>query len=110
MTEQITLEEALRLVDFLDGPEGWRVKNVKGDVWGNVYGGVRGNVRGEVWGDVDNVQGNVWGNVGNVRGTINGSQWQFIETPKEKLQRLIHEGAGKAQLLEALEQLEESND
>ena len=92
MTNQITIEQALELVEFVHGPEGWRVKHVGGNVWGNVWGGVCGDVRGKVL------------------GTIKGRKWRFVETPKEKLQRLIHEGAGKAQLLEALEQLEESND
>jgi hypothetical protein len=93
MTEQITLEEALKLVQFKQAPNGsWYVKNVYGDAYGNVYG----NVCGYVW--------------GNVEGTINGREWQFIETPKEKLKRLIDEGADKDQLLEAINQLEESDD
>ena len=134
MADQITLEEALELVEFDPLPEGWRVKHVNGDVcgsvngdvWENVYGNVCGDVRRDVWGNVcgnvrRNVQGNVQGNVGgavcvdvqgnvwgNVGGTINGRQWKFIETPKEKLKRLIEEGADKAQLLEAFNQLEDN--
>jgi len=143
MTNQITLEEALKLVQFKQVPNGsWCVENVKGDVKGdvegNVYGNVEGNVKGnlegnlegdvfgnvegnlegnlegDVYGNVGDVYGNVgdvWGNVlGSVEGTINGRKWQFIETPKEKLKRLIYEGADKDQLLEAINQLEESDD
>jgi hypothetical protein len=93
LIDQITLEKALELVEFELGPEGWRVKNVKGSVYGNVLGDVWCNVRrdvlgdvlGNVWGDVcHNVCHNVWGHVG---GTINGRQWEFIETPKEELKR-----------------------
>lgn len=98
MTNQITLEKALELVEFELGPKGWRVKNVKGHVWGDVWY----NVWGDVGGDVRH---NVWGNVG---GTIKGRRWKFIETPKEKLKRLIEEGADKAQLLEAFNQLEDN--
>jgi len=87
MTEQkqITLEEALELFDFEYIDEGeWRVKQVKP------------NVRGDG-------QINVWG-------TINGRKWEFVETPREKLKRLIEEGADKDQLLEAFNQLEEFDD
>jgi hypothetical protein len=91
MANQITLEEALELVEFELLPEGWRVKSVNG----SVYGDVQGNVYGDVWCDV-------WG-------TINGRKWQFVQTPKEKLKRLIDEGADYTQLLEALNQLEDSN-
>ena len=92
MADQITIEEALELVEFEFLPEGWRVKNVKG----SLYGDVRGNVYGDVW--------------CNVRGTINGRKWQFVETPKEKLRRLIDEDADKDTLLAALDQLEDSDD
>jgi hypothetical protein len=44
----ITLEEALKLVEFERGPEGWRVKNVKGDVWGSVLGNVEVDVEGTI--------------------------------------------------------------
>ena len=111
MANQIPIEEALRLVDFEFFEGAWRVMNVKcdveGNVEGNVQGSVEGNVRCSVRGNIYvSVEGNVWGNVGSVRGTINGRKWQFIETPKEKLKRLIQEGANKAQLLEAFNQLE----
>lgn len=100
MTDQITLEKALELVDFELGSEGWRVKSVKGSVYGDIFGSAVGNI----WGDVGGSVCNVWGNVG---GTIKGRQWEFIETPKEKLKRLIEEGAGKDEILEALDQLAE---
>ena len=113
MTEQpqITLEEALKLVDFEFVDGAWRVKRVKGDVYGDVHGDVWINVRGRVLGDVRSVEGDVLGHVrgnvwSNVGGTINGRKWQFVETPEEKLKRLIDEGAGKAQLVEAINQQE----
>ena len=82
MTEQITLEEALEIVTFHQNFDGtWVVQDVKSDVLGNVEGGV-------------------WG-------TINGRQWQFIETPKEKLQRLIEE-TGNQELIDAFNQLEDN--
>jgi len=83
MTEQnqIPLEEALKLVDFEFIEGAWRVKHVKCNVWGDVR----------------------W----DVFGTINGREWQFAETPREKLERLIKEGALKWQLLEAVHQLED---
>ena len=130
MTEQITLEKALKLVTFTLAPDGnWRIIHVLDDVYGNVHGVIKGNVKGEVFGDVN---GTVWGNVvGNVRnvcgsvrgsvygdvngyvkgtvyGTINGKEWRSIETPKDKLKRLIEEGADKEQLLEAFNQLEDN--
>jgi len=99
MTNQITLEEALKLVSFYKGIDGtWRIKDVNGIVEGNVFGHVKNSVLG-------NVEGNVFG---NVFGTINGREWQFIETPKEKLQRMIEEGLSKAELQEALNQLEDN--
>ena len=57
----------------------WVVQDVKSDVLGNVEGGV-------------------WG-------TINGLKWQFVETPKGKLQRLIKE-TGNQELIDAFNQLE----
>ena len=105
MADQITLEEALELVEFELCPEGWRVKNVNGSVYGDVLG--------KVWGDVCcNVYGNVYG-------TINSRQWMFIGTPKEELKYLIEkeelrclieEDADKNQLLAALDRLEDSDD
>ena len=106
MDNQITIEEALELVEFELGPGGWRVKHVNGNVLGDVCGDVWGNVRGDVR---RNVLGNVKGSVGgNVGGTINGRQWQFVETPKEKLKRLIDEGADRDEILKALNQLEDN--
>ena len=80
--KQITLEEALKLVDFEFVDGAWRVKHVKRTVWGDVKG--------------------------NVYGTIDGRPWEFFDTPRQKLRRLIGEGADKAQLLEAVNQLEDN--
>jgi len=115
MTDQITLKEALELVEFERVPAGWRVKNVFGDVSDSVCGNVGGSVRGDVWGSVrgdvwGSVRGDVRGNVqGSVGGTIKGRRWGFVETPREKLKRLIEEGAGKDELLAAIDQLEDSD-
>ena len=96
MTEQITLEEALELVTFIKDSAGkWHVGNVRGHVRGDVYGDVGGNIGG-------NVSGMVWG-------TISGKKWAYIETPREKLARLINE-SGNAELIETFNQLEDSND
>ena len=46
MPDQITLEEALKLVDFEFVAGAWRVKHVKCDVWGDVTWDVFGTVRG----------------------------------------------------------------
>ena len=90
MTEkQIPIEEALKLVEFKLIEGIWLVKHVHGNVWGDV--------KGRVYGDVQI----------NVHGTINGREWQHVD-PKERLKRLIGEGAGKAQLLEAVNQLEDN--
>jgi len=107
MPPEITLEEALKLVTFYQGINGtWRIKDVKSDVIGNVEGSVCGDIRysvgGTVHGDVSSVKGHVWG-------TINGRKWQLIETPKEKLQRLIEE-TGNQELIDAFNQLEDNND
>jgi len=82
MADQITIEEALVLVEFQFGLHKWQVRNIRGTVYGDVWG--------------------------SVVGTIRGRHWKFIETPKEKLKRLIEEGADKAQLLEAFNQLEDN--
>ena len=107
MTEKLTILEALKLVSFKKNEYGdWFVSDVHGDVYGSVNGDVCNHVQGHVLGDIG---GNVGGNIdGTVRGTINDRKWQFIETPKEKLKRLIEEGASKHELLEAFNQLEES--
>ena len=86
MTDQITLEQALELVDFDrydDG--GWFVKTVKGYC--------------------RTVKGNCHTVEGRVLGTINGRQWQYVETPEGKVVRLIEEGASKEELLKAMEEL-----
>ena len=126
MAKEITLEEARKLVEFEFVDGSWRVRHVKssiygavcGDVGGNVGGSVRGYVGGDVYGNVHgNVHGSVNGHVGGyvfgsvrgyVGGTINGREWQYVETPKDKLKRLLDEGADKEQLLEAFNQLEEN--
>jgi len=106
MTKQITLEEALKLVRFHHITDlGWRVHDVKDFVRGNVYGGVNGGVNGDVKGDVyGDVKGDV---VGNVHGKINGRKWKFVETPKDKLQRLIEE-SGNQELIDTFNRLEEN--
>ena len=89
MTEQITLKKALELVDFRQDSKGeWYVGVVRGDCYL-----VKGNCN-----FVD----------GEVFGAINGREWQYVETPREKLQRLIEKGAGKEQLIEAFNQLEDN--
>jgi len=98
-TDQITLEEALRLVEFERCFERWTVKNVRGDVRGDVEGYVLGDVEGSVGG---NVLGDVLGDVG---GTIGRRKWQFVETPSKKLKRLIEEEASKDELLAVVDQL-----
>jgi hypothetical protein len=108
MTKQITLEQALSLVRFeYDEKKGWRVNEVNGDIYGDIYGGVNGGVggavKGHIWGGVG---GDIYGGVvGNVYGTINGRKWMYVETPKEKLQRLITE-SGNQELIDTFNQLE----
>ena len=106
MTKQITLEEALKLVTFHDtGDREWVVLSVNGDVNGNISGNVDGNIGGTIFGTV---YGDVAHNVaGTVLGTINGRKWKFVETPKEKLQRLIEE-SGNQELIDTFNQLEDS--
>jgi len=87
MAKQITLDQALNLVEFqyvqyLTHPPEWRVSSVLGDVCGDVHGAV-------------------WGK-------INGRKWYFAEAPKQKLKRLIDEGADREQLIEAVNQLEKN--
>ena len=118
---QITLEEALELVDFIfDEEKGWQVEDVKSDVRRSVWGDVGGYVEGNVYyikgfvdvvkGDVGIIRGNVdyvKGDVkGYVFGTIKDREWQFIETPKEKLERLIQADACKSEILDALNEME----
>ena len=115
MTKQITLEEALKLVDFYHATGwGWQVGAIKvsvnGPVCGDVHGDVVGSVYGDVYSDVyGDVRGIVHRNVGlNVYGKINGRYWVFAETPKEKLQRLVEENATKEELIAVIEQLEDN--
>ena len=76
MTKQITLEEALDLVSFhYITGLGWQVRTVFG------------NVAGDVW------------------GTINGRSWKAVETPKDKLLRLLG-GASEEELLKLINQME----
>ena len=99
MAEQITLEEALQLVEFEYVSDSWQVKHVKSGVEGDVEGDVVGDIAGDLWGDIK----------GNFYGTIKGRKWQLVETSQEKLRRLIEEGADRGELLEALDQLEDSS-
>ena len=106
-----TMKEIEGLVDFQRNVHGHLyVHTVNARVYGDVVGDVNGSVNGNVKGNVEgSVKGNVIGSVhgcvsGNVGGTINGRDWQFIETPKEKVIRLIREGRGE----EAIMALEES--
>ena len=96
MTKQkITIKEALELVEFEKCEDGgWFVAAVRGSchvVQGNAF---------VVRGDCDFVEG-------EVLGTINGRAWQYIETPREKLQRLIKK-TGNQELIEAFNQLEDN--
>ena len=92
MTKQITLEELLELVTVKQNAIGdWRIVDVYGTVYGNVGGSVKGDVCVSVF--------------GTVRGSISGREWQFAETPKDKLERLIKE-TGNEELIEAFNQLE----
>ena len=95
-TNQITIDEALELVDFYQSHSGkWYVSAVKGHC-------------GTVKGYCGIVEGNCHRVGGKVLTTINGREWQYIETPKGKLKRLIEEDADKEQLLEAVNQMEEN--
>ena len=127
MTKQITLEEVLSLGSFkYDDRHGWQILDVKSDVTGdvcaNVHGGIYGDVGGDIYGVigghvdgsiVGNVDGNVFGDVGGdvkgtVKGKINHRPWQFIETPKEKFQRLL-QGTRNQELIDAFNQLEDNS-
>ena len=96
MTKQITLEEALNLVSFYHADDGgWRIYTVKDTVNGTVNGNIRGDVAG-------NIKGNIGG---NLLGKINNREWQFVETPSEKVQRWV-DGASEEDLLKLINQLE----
>ena len=89
--KQITLEEALKLVDFQQAPDGyWGVKDVLVNVWGNVEGDVGGTVGG------------------TIGGTINNRKWVFIETREEVFRRLLEE-TGDTQLIDAFNQLKDNS-
>jgi len=97
MTDQITLEDALELVEFEHGSSGWRVKNVQGSVGGSVWG----DVWGSVWGSVGC---SVWGSVGCA---IKGQKWEYAETHRERFERLLVETKNE-ELIEAFKRLEDS--
>jgi hypothetical protein len=112
MTNQITRDELLDLIFVEKGAGGgWYISGVKTDVYGKVQGDVFGDIGGGVLGNIEySVIGDVIGDVGgNVGGTINGREWNFVETPREKLQRLVAEGATKEALLAAIDQLEDNS-
>jgi outer membrane lipoprotein SlyB len=97
-----TMQEVLKLVTFGRGSGGdLFVRQVHGDIKEDVRGGVGGSVKGfvhgDVWGSVlGDVKGNVIGNInGNVHGRINGKEWTLVESPKEKIIRMIREGKGE---------------
>ena len=110
MTKQITIEEALKLVSFRYNAHGeWEIGDVHGDVInieGNVTGFIHGRVSGNIYG---HIYGSVRGSVfGTVDGVIKSGEWQRVETPRQKLKRLVEKGADKGQLLEAFNQLEDN--
>ena len=107
--EQITLDEALRLVDFDQYHDGsWFVRTVK-SFCDTVEGScctVKGNCT-IIKGHCGTVEGDCHTVEGRVLYTINGRPWQYVETPREKMVRLIEEGASKEQLLKALKELDD---
>ena len=94
------------------------VGDVKGNVYGTVNGDVEGTIAGDVKGDIHGyVGGRIYGSVcgsvgghvyGSVGGTINGRSWEFIETPKEKFQRLL-QGTRNQELIDTFNQLEDNS-
>lgn len=108
---KITLEEALELVEFQKDCHGkWCVGVVRGNcriVEGNCHI-VKGNC-GFVEGNCDIVEGNCYLVEGAIYQTINDRKWQYVETPKERFERLLEKTENK-ELIEAFNQLEESND
>ena len=91
-----TIEQVLKLVAFGRNMHGeWRIYSILGDIAFDVHGHIRGSVYGDIHEDV----------TGRVLGKINGRNWQSIESPMEKLGRLIKE-SGDEEMLEAFNQLE----
>ena len=106
---QITLAEALDLVDFRQDIRGkWYVHRVKGNV-DTVEGDV-GIVEGYVGiaREVNTVEKNVGFVQGTVCRTINGKEWQYVESQEEKLKRLINETDNK-ELIETFNQIENNS-
>ena len=104
MTEQITLEEALKLVEFRKDCLGkWYVRAVRGDCEL-----VEGDC-GIVAGNCDIVAGNCDIVNGTVYQTISSRKWQYVETPKERFERLLGETKNE-ELIKAFNQLEDSDD
>ena len=104
MTDQITLEEALKLVKFQKDCLGeWYVHTVRGDC---------DLVKGDcviVEGNCHIVEGNCHIVEGTVYQTINNRKWQYVETSKERFKRLLGETENK-ELIEAFKQLENNHD
>ena len=88
---EITREEIDELVEFRYSPvtESWRVAKVQGN-------------------SSMDVMGDCWSVEGTVVYTINGKSWEFAETPRQKLARLIKERAPHSKLLEVLSQMDDS--
>ena len=97
-------------VDMVIGDIGCVTGDVNRRVWGNVHY-VRGNVNTvlgnvhDVIGNVDIVEGDVGKVKGDVKGSIYGRDWKFLETPREKLTRLIKKSSDD-ELLKILDKLE----
>ena len=95
MTKKITLEEALKLVEFQHVDGEWGIQNVLGDVSGSVVGSVSGNVFGNVSGDVvgsvfGGVYGDVYGDVfGDVGGFVLNYRGKFEEYLGQKVDELL---------------------
>ena len=87
---EITREEIDELVEFRYSPvtESWRVAKVQGNSSMDVIG-------------------DCWSVEGTVCYTINGRGWEYVETPKQRMERLIKERAPYEKLLEVLSQLED---
>ena len=93
-----TIKQVLKLVAFSKNIDGeWRIHSVLEDIAFDVLGDIRGSVYGNIHQDV----------TGEVLGKINGRNWQSIESPMEKLGRLIKEN-GDAEMLETFNQLKDN--